>query len=173
MSKARQLTNFQFELTAVMGRRTKFQIEDKAQLVCRAETDPSIIDLEIQQHTINENDSFFLPRDVPLEDETLLPKTHLNNEQTVYTSLHLVDQCILLYEISKTEKINKVAGLYLPVCVMVVGSCHSVLFSCVLVSLGLTEDEILTYIRRLNQSQSMESRPNTTPSILLYTSYHE
>ncbi|ETO09317.1 hypothetical protein RFI_28068 [Reticulomyxa filosa] len=112
---------FEYELTAKLGKRTKWQSEDKSQLYLN-------IKRCIQQNQLQANDkefmetTWFLPKLVALDDDTLLdsirfaPDKAGEEEKTSKVvpptqKLHYLELCILLQDISRIAQINRVKEL--------------------------------------------------------------
>jgi hypothetical protein len=86
--QAQKMTGLQWNLTGVLGKRTKFQQFETSQLVLEASSD------------LNANQSTATPQNLDLNDDTLLDKIQLSSEYSdkdaLNGNLNPIDQSILL-----------------------------------------------------------------------------
>lgn len=85
---AQESSGLKWELTGALGKRTKFQTFDVAQLIIIAtSTDKSKSDASLTKQ---------LPENLPLNDDTLLESISITDLENDTNDLKIVDQCILL-----------------------------------------------------------------------------
>eukprot|EP01083_Nonionella_stella_P031485 86219_1 len=113
MNAAKQcLSNgFIYELTSKLGKRTKFQRDSKAQLLLMIQS--SIYRFFPAQ---KEENAWFLPHNIPLDDDTLLDQIQwdlngTDEQKECNATLHYLEYCILLFESIQNTVINKVKGI--------------------------------------------------------------
>lgn len=106
--KAAKLTGLQYELSGALGKRTRFQVTEVAQLILLAE---SHLRIESEKELTSDNNSAenILPETLALNDDTLLEQTEFTSSHpgksgsflnhinpSSQPSLHPLDQCILI-----------------------------------------------------------------------------
>lgn len=93
--KAAQAQGIELSLTGALGKRTKWQQEDRAQLVVKVEySGRPIMNTELPGHNLLPTD---LPKDIMLNDDTRLPRFKFKEEdQDVIPDLRAIEQAIIL-----------------------------------------------------------------------------
>jgi len=132
--KAQEKSNFKWEVTGALGKRTKFQQENIPQLVIMAESDATKDEVEIDDNvsemssatsfivkdkeTEHENKKTTKPETLDLNDEVLLEnisfeKTENDNEKSdpKKDNIRTIDQCLLLAFCLNVKNTNPMHGI--------------------------------------------------------------
>lgn len=113
MQKAQELTGLEWDVTGALGKRTKFQEKDTAQLVLRAQSDKNLSAFlsDYYKHPI-EIASKNLPEALDLKDDTLLEEISFKeSENSISESVSILDQYILLGFCMNVKNSNPDHGL--------------------------------------------------------------
>ncbi|XP_071548072.1 tetratricopeptide repeat protein 27 isoform X1 [Panulirus ornatus] len=102
-SKATKALEVELELTGALGKRTKWQLEDRAQLVIKVRfKGKPLTDNELPGHTLLPSD---LPRDIILTDDTRLHRFKFKEEdQDIIPNLRPIEQAVLLSAITHRRR---------------------------------------------------------------------
>lgn len=102
-NKAAEALEVQLELTGALGKRTKWQQEDRPQLVIKVKfKGRPLTDIELPGHNLLPTD---LPRDIILNDDTRLHRFKFKEEdQDVVPDLRPIEQAIILASITHKRR---------------------------------------------------------------------
>ena len=110
--EATEISKFKWSLTGALGKRTKFQTFDVAQLVLFAESSMDE-DQVFENNTLESKMDASKPRTLDLNDDVLLEKIEITDKSELpkNNNLKVIDQCILLACSLNVKNTNPEHGL--------------------------------------------------------------
>ncbi|KAK3092494.1 hypothetical protein FSP39_003620 [Pinctada imbricata] len=174
---AQGLAKLQIELTGVMGKRTRFQEEDKAQLVLSVKREsPMSVSSE-------ENVKTELPKIVKLDDDTILDEIELSEKsQDLCPDLSALEQAVIIGAMenkirsqASQDKLTEEEAMAYIDCMLSQAKCWSVVVAAVLKRSVLQKTRRRTVERSMMQLEELINQipnsniPFTQRSYLFYT----